>query len=417
MSLNIPHTTKKRVLVIGGGFAGLNLAGRLKKSDFQIVVLDKENYHQFSPLLYQVATAGLEPSAMSFPLREELSKNKNTYFRMAEVAHIDTEAKKVVSSIGEITYDYLVISTGVDTAYFGMENIRAHAYPMKSVDQALEIRNLIFRNVEASFTNPDPALRNIVISGGGATGVEIAGALADMKRLSAKRKRNENGMREMQIYLVDSCDRLLRNLSEKSSSAALHDLTNMGVNVLLNTPVTDYRDNHVFFGDGSSIATLNLIWTSGVVGNKIVGIPDTCYGRGCRMLVDDTNTVIGLNDVFAIGDISINPTAPLPQVAQVALQQGKHLADNIIRLTNGKKMIPFTYFDKGNMATIGRNRAVLETGKWKTHGFVAWVAWLLVHLFSLLGTKNKIVTALEWFWNYLNYDLSLGLIFRKKDKQ
>lgn len=268
MNLNIPYPDKKRVVIIGGGFAGINLAAGLKESGFQIVVLDKENYHQFSPLLYQVATAGLEPSAMAFPLREELSKNADTYFRMAEVERINTTDKTVISSIGTISYDFLVIAIGVDTAYFGMENIKANAYPMKSVDEALEIRNHIFQNMEESFTNPDPALCNIVIAGGGATGVEIAGALADMKRFSTKKKRNENGSKDINIHLVDSSDRLLRNLSEKSSAAALHYLTDMGVNIILNTPVTDYIDNHVLFGNGSSIATKNLIWTSGVTGYK-----------------------------------------------------------------------------------------------------------------------------------------------------
>lgn len=416
MNLNIPYPDKRRVVIIGGGFAGINLAAGLKESGFQIVVLDKENYHQFSPLLYQVATAGLEPSAMAFPLREELSKNADTYFRMAEVERINTIDKTVISSIGTLSYDFLVIAIGVDTAYFGMENIKANAYPMKSVDEALEIRNHIFQNMEESFTNPDPALRNIVIAGGGATGVEIAGALADMKRFSTKKKRNENGSKDINIYLVDSSDRLLRNLSEKSSAAALHYLTDMGVNIILNTPVTDYIDNHVIFGNGSSIATKNLIWTSGVTGYKIAGIPNECYGRGCRILVDDTNKVIGQTDLFAIGDISIHTTTPLPQVAQVALQQGKQLADNLIDLAHGIKPTPFKYHDKGSMATIGRNRAVLETKRFKTHGFTAWVAWLIVHLFSLLGTKNKIVTSLEWFWNYLNYDQSLGLIFRNKNK-
>lgn len=416
MRLNIPYSDKKRVVIIGGGFAGLNLAGQLKKSGMQVVVLDKENYHQFSPLLYQVATAGLEPSAMAFPLREELSKSPDTYFRMAEITSVNTENKTLLSSAGEINYDFLVIATGVDTAYFGMDNIRANAYPMKSVDEALEIRNLIFQNMEKSFTDPDPALRNIVIAGGGATGVEIAGALADMKRLSAKKKRNENGSKHINIYLIDGSDRLLRNLSPKSSAAALYYLTDMGVEVILNTPVTDYVDNRVLLGNGSSIATKNLIWTSGVTGHKLEGIPDTCYGRGCRLLVDDTNKVMGLNEVFAVGDIAINVTNPLPQVAQVAIQQGKHLANNLLSVNRGEKPTSFTYHDKGNMATIGRNRAVLETRRFQTHGFVAWVAWLVVHLFSLLGTKNKLVTSLEWIWNYLNYDQSLGLIFRKRNK-
>lgn len=416
MRLNIPHSDKKRVVVIGGGFAGLHLAARLRGSGFQVIVLDKENYHQFSPLLYQVATAGLEPSAMAFPLREELSKNPDTYFRMAEVASVNAAHKTVRSSIGEIDYDFLVIATGVDTAYFGMENIRANALPMKSVDEALEIRNHIFQNMEESFTDPDPALRNIVVAGGGATGVEIAGALADMKRLSARKKRNENGSQGINIYLIDGSDRLLRNLSPKSSAAALRYLTDMGVKVVLNTPVTDYVDNRVSLGNGDSIATKNLIWTSGVTGHKITGIPDACYGRGCRLLVDDTNKVMGLDDVFAVGDIAMNTTNPLPQVAQVAIQQGRHLADNLLSITRNEEPTPFTYRDKGNMATIGRNRAVLETRRFQTHGFVAWVAWLVVHLFSLLGTKNKLVTSLEWVWNYMNYDQSLGLIFRKRNK-
>lgn len=417
MSLNIPHTDKKRVVIVGGGFAGLNLARKLKDSGFQIVVLDKENYHQFSPLLYQVATAGLEPSAMAFPLREELSKNKDTYFRMAEVKAIKTENKTALTSLGEIGYDYLVIATGVDTAYFGMENIKANAYPMKSVDQALDIRNLIFNNIEASFTDPDPALRNIVIAGGGATGVEIAGALADMKRFSSQKKRNENGGKEIKIYLVDSCERLLKNLSEKSSEAALNYLTHMGVNVILNTPVTDYKDDTVFFGNGTSLPTKNLIWTSGVTGRKLEGIPDSCNGRGSRILVDDRNRVVGTEDLFAIGDICINAAAPMPQVAQVALQQGSRLADNLKRISKGRETVPFIYHDKGNMATIGRNKALLETKHIRTHGFIAWIIWLVIHLMTLLGVKNKIVTALEWFWNYINYDLSLGLIFRKRNKQ
>lgn len=424
MSANIPETEKKRVVIIGGGFAGLQLAKSLDSRLFQIVLVDKVNYHQFQPLLYQVTSSGLEPSAIAFPFRKNFQNKKDFYFRLASVTRIATDEKVLETSIGAIKYDYLVIATGTDTNYFGMQNVRAAALPMKSVSEALALRNRILENLEHAVTATDPeerqALLNIVIVGGGATGVEVAGALSEMKRYIFNKDYPDLDTSKARIILIEGSDKLLRNMSEEASSKAFLFLKQMGVEINLQTVVVDYKDYKVVLKSGDTIPTKTLIWVSGVTGKPLPGIHEVCYGRGGRILVDAYNRVNGYQSVFAIGDISLQTEElyPVghPQVAQVAIQQGKLLAKNLINGLNDQPLTPFHYQDKGSMATVGRNRAIVDLHQFRFQGLFAWMVWMIVHLLSILGVKNKIQIVINWFWSYVTYDQSLRLIIRPDDK-
>ena len=422
MDFNIEKGDKKRIVIVGGGFGGLELAKNLRNSGMQIVLIDKHNYHQFQPLIYQVASAGMEPSSISFPYRRIFQKYKNLYFRLAEVKQIDVKNKTVITSIGNVSYDSVVLSAGATTNFFGNKEIEKGSMAMKSLSEAARIRNTVLANIERAITTEDPVFRqellNIVVVGGGATGVELAGVMSEMKKTILPRDYPELDASLMNVYLIQGDNRLLPAMAPDSSQKAIDFLRSMGVNVILSKFVNDYKNHKVVLSDGSSIATRSLIWVSGIIGVAFDGLEKEHYGRGRRLLVDGYNRVIRLEDVYAIGDQCIMPDADKaypgghPQLAQVAIQQGKLLAKNLIREQKGKKLKTFQYTNLGSMATIGRNKAVAEFSLFKTQGFIAWVLWLVVHLRSILGIRNRIVVLLNWLWNYVNYNQSLRLIFR-----
>ena len=427
MSLNIAKTNKKRVVIAGGGFGGLKLADKLKKSGFQVVLIDKNNYHQFPPLIYQVASAGMEPTSISFPFRQILRHRKDFYFRMAEVRAIFPEKNMIQTSIGKVEYDYLVLAAGTTTNFFGNKRIEEEAMPMKTVSEAMGLRNALLANLERALTcsarQEQQELLNIVIVGGGATGIEVAGILSEMKRFVLPNDYPDIPGSLMHIYLIEAGTRLLAGMSEDSSAHVEKYLRKMGVNILLNKRVTDYRDHKVILEDGTEIATRTFIWVSGVVGVTIDNMDSSQIGRGGRIKVDAFNRVEGMDNVFAIGDLCLqssdeNYPNGHPQLAQVAIQQGELLAKNLKRLQKGQDMKPFHYRNLGSMATVGRNRAVAEFSKVKIQGWFAWVMWLVVHLRSILGVRNKLIVLLNWIWNYFTYDQSMRMIvYARKAKE
>ena len=427
MSCNIPKTEKKRVVIVGGGFGGLKLAQKLKNSNFQVVLVDKNNYHQFPPLIYQVASSGIEPSSIAFPFRRLFQRRKDFYFRLAQVLSIMPEEKMIQTSIGKLSYDYLVLAAGTTTNFFGNKEIEEESIPMKTLSESMGLRNAILDNFERALTcateKERQELLNVVIVGGGATGVEIAGALSEMKNFVLPKDYPDLPNSLMNIYLIESQSRLLAAMSEKSSARVLKYLRSMGVNVLLNQRVTDYKGHTVYINDGSTIATRTFIWVTGVAAQKVDKIPTESIGRGGRILVNEYNQVQGMQDVYSIGDQCLMPNADPawqnghPQLAQVAIQQGKLLASNLIRLDKGKELKPFRYKNLGTMATVGRNKAVAEFAGMKMGGFFAWLMWLVVHLRSILGVKNKFIVFFNWMINYFSYGQSLRLImYAKKAK-
>lgn len=423
MRANIKRNEQRRVVVVGGGLGGLKLVSSLRDTDFQVVLVDKNNYNQFPPLIYQVASAGLEPSNISFPFRRLFQGWKNFFFRMAEVQHIDTEEKAIKTSIGTIHYDALVLAAGATTNFFGNKNIEASALPMKSVSESMRLRNTILQNLERAETEDNEArkqaLMNIAIVGGGPSGVEIAGVLAEMKQTILPRDYPDLDTSCMHIYLINATPRLLGAMSERSSREAEKALKELGVEVMTNCMVTDYVDKELVLKDGQRISAETVIWVSGIKANNIDGIPSESIGHAGRILVDRFNRVKGLKDVYAIGDQCIvegDEAYPYghPQLAQVAIQQAKTLAKNLIRQEKGETEQPFSYHNLGTMATIGRKKAVVEIGKLKFGGFFAWLLWLIVHLRSILGVKNKTIVFLNWMWSYMNYKQSLRLILKAK---
>uniref|UniRef100_A0AB33JSM9 NADH:ubiquinone reductase (non-electrogenic) n=1 Tax=Prevotella sp. GTC17262 TaxID=3236797 RepID=A0AB33JSM9_9BACT len=420
MSLNISKGNQKRVVIVGGGFGGLKLANKLKGTDYQVILIDKNNYHQFPPLIYQVASAGMEPSSISFPFRKNFQNRKNLYFRMAELRAIYPDKKIIQTSIGKVEYDYLVLSAGATTNFFGNKNVERDAVPMKTVSEAMGLQNAILSNIERSITCAtkleQQELLNVVIVGGGASGVEVAGVLSEMKSTILPHDYPDLDASLMNIYLIEAGNRLLSAFSKESSAEVEKYLRNMGVNVLLNKMVTDYKDHKVMLADGSSISTRTFIWVSGVKGQPVGNLGNEFLGRGSRIKVNEFNQVEGLDGVFSIGDqciMSGDEAYPNghPQLAQVAIQQGVNLGKNLRRLEKGKEMKPFHYKNLGSMATVGRNKAVAEFASIRLSGFIAWLMWLLVHLRSILGVRNKVVVLLNWIWNYFNYNQSLRMIF------
>ena len=405
----------------------MKLANALRKTSMQVVLVDKNNFHQFPPLIYQVASSGIEPSSISFPFRKIFRKRKNFYFRMAEARSIFPEKKILQTSIGKIEYDYLVLAAGTTTNFFGNKHLEEEAMPMKTLPEAMGLRNALLSNLERSITcateQERNELQNIVIVGGGATGVEIAGVLSEMKRYVLPADYPDMDSSQLNIFLIEAAGRLLGGMSPESSAAAEQFLRNMGVNVCLHKKVTDYRDHKVIFEDGMEIPTRTFIWVSGVKAVGIGNIPSECMGRGGRLKVDAYNRVEGLEDVFAIGDqciMTADKDYPNghPQLAQVAIQQGKLLAENLKRLEKKKALKPFHYKNLGSMATVGRNRAVAEFKKVKTQGWIAWILWLVVHLRSILGVRNRISVMLNWMYNYFTYDQSLRIIiYARKAKE
>ena len=423
MKANIEHTDKKRVVIVGGGLGGLELAFKLVGSDFQVVLVDKNNYHQFPPLIYQVASAGLEPSSISFPFRRLFQGQKDFFFRMAEVKEVDAAGKKIATSVGDIHYDYLVLAAGARTNFFGNKEIEAATLPMKSVSEAMRLRNTILRNLEKAETEEDPvrrqALMNIVVVGGGASGVEIAGAVAEMKKNIIARDYPDLDSSQMHIYLVNAGKRLLAAMDPVSSARAERDLKALHVHIRQPQFATEYKDGILKTSAGLEIPARTVIWVSGICANTIEGLPVESIGHAGRILTDRFCRVKGVQNVFAIGDQSLiegDEDYPLghPQLAQVAMQQAKTVAENLKAAQKGLAEKPFKYRNLGVMATIGRNHAVAEIGGRKFGGFAAWVLWLVVHLRSILGVKNKAFILLNWVWNYLNYKQSLRLILKAK---
>lgn len=423
MSINIQRNQKKRVVIVGGGLGGLRLAEDLYGSGMQVVLIDKNNFHQFPPLIYQIASAGIDPSSISFPFRQIFRKRKDFYFRMAEARMVDTEKKILQTSIGKIDYDYLVLAAGATTNFFGNKNIEEWAIPMKTVPEAMGLRNALLSNFERALTcateEERQELLNVVIVGGGATGVEIAGALSEMKRYVIPYDYPDMDSSLMHIYLIEAGDRLLAGMSQDSSKKAYDFLKSMGVDIQFGKMVTDYRDHKVIMKDGTEIPTRTFLWVSGIRANAMPGISEDHLGRGFRFKVDQFNRIPGLNDVFAIGDQCLQTTDSAypnghPQVAQVAIQQAKNLAKNIKRINEGhaddNSLTPFKYNNLGSMATIGRNKAVVEIGKFHSQGFFAWILWLVVHLRSILGVKNKMMVLLNWLWKYVSYNDSIRMI-------
>lgn len=422
MSINIQRNQKKRVVIVGGGLGGLRLAEDLYGSGMQVVLIDKNNFHQFPPLIYQIASAGIDPSSISFPFRQIFRKRKDFYFRMAEARMVDTEKKILQTSIGKIDYDYLVLAAGATTNFFGNKNIEEWAIPMKTVPEAMGLRNALLSNLERALTcateEERQELLNVVIVGGGATGVEIAGALAEMRRYVIPYDYPDMDSSLMHIYLIEAGNRLLAGLSQESSQKAYEFLKSMGVDIQFGKMVTDYRDHKVVMKDGTEIPTRTFLWVSGIRANAMPGIDESHMGRGFRFKVDEYNRIPGVEDVFAIGDQCLQTSDAAypnghPQVAQVAIQQAKNLAKNLKLINQGadsSELTAFHYKNLGSMATIGRNKAVVEIGKFRSQGFFAWVLWLVVHLRSILGVKNKMMVLLNWLWKYVSYNDSIRMI-------
>jgi len=418
-----------KLIIIGGGFGGLRLARKLNnKPGFDITLIDRFNFHQFQPLFYQVATAGLDASNISFPLRKVFHKSKNVRFRMAEVESIDTSAKKVVTSIGDFEYDALVIATGADTNFFGNKNLMDHALPMKSTVEALSLRFRLLKNFEDAENVTDPAelerLMNVVVVGGGPTGVELSGAIADMKRFVLPKDYPELDFKKMKIYLLEGTGKTLGAMSEKSSEQSRAYLERLGVTVMTNTLMQDYDGKTVVLKDGNTISAATVIWAAGIKGNVPEGIDPALVARGNRIRVDRQCRVQGFTDLYAIGDVAYmeEPAYPNghPQVAPAAMQQADMLAQNLRRIemkSGDDHLLDFVYIDKGSMATVGRNLAVVDMPKPKLHlgGILAWMIWMSLHLMLILGVKNRFFVFCNWLYNYFTRDQNLRLIFERKE--
>lgn len=433
MKVDIPKSEHKRVVIVGGGFAGIEIAKSLKNSGYQVVMIDRHNYHTFQPLLYQVATSALEADSIAYPIRKIFANHKNFYFRMGEVKEILAEENKIITSINELSYNYLVIATGAQTNFFGNEGLTISAMPMKSVPEALDLRSLILQNFEKALVISNKrkrqSLMNFVIAGAGPTGVELAGALGELKQNILPKDYPELDLSKMNIYLIQSRDRVLPALSESSSEKTKKYLEELGVTVVLNTRVLDFHGDYVQTNQEEDYIAKTLIWTAGVEGAPINGIKVESINKGNRIVVDEYNLVRGYDNIFAIGDVACiqNDDTPRghPMVAPVAMQQGQLLAKNLIKKLNNQPLKKFVYNDKGAMATIGKNKAVVEIGNSKFSGFFAWIVWMIVHLMSLIGFRNKLIATINWVKNYFSSDRGIRLIItpfvlskaKKKRKQ
>ena len=424
--MNIPRTSYPRIVIIGGGFAGVSLAKKLSRQEVQVVLLDKNNYHTFQPLLYQVSTGGLEPDSIAYPIRKILKDFPNFHFRMANVLEIDTITNNVITNIGDLKFDYLVLATGSKTNYFDNAEIEKHSMAMKTIPQSLNLRSLILENFEEALLTSDlnerNALMNFVIVGGGPTGVELAGALAEIKKGILPKDYPDLDTRLAQIHVLQSGDCILNGMSEKASEKAEDFLEKLGVNVWKNVRVTNYDGKTVTTNTDLTFETATLIWAAGVEGATIKGLnASELLTKGNRILVNEFNQVIGFKNIFAVGDVACMITEEfpigLPMMAQPAIQQGKQLGDNILLFIENKPMKPFSYKDKGAMATIGRNKAVVDLPKWKFQGVFAWFVWMFVHLFFLIGFRNRMVVFINWVYNYIRFDREARLIIRPYKKR
>jgi NADH:ubiquinone reductase (H+-translocating) len=418
-----------KVVIIGGGFGGLKLARKLNnKAGFEVVLVDKYNYHQFQPLFYQVATAGLDASNISFPLRKAFHKSNNVRIRLAELKQVVTAENKIITDKEEITYDVLVLATGADTNFFGNVQLAENAFPMKSTVEALQLRHRLIQNFEDALHVADEKelqrLMNIVVVGGGPTGVEVSGALAEMKKYVLPKDYPELDFSKMNIYLLEGTSKTLSAMSEKSSSQSKKYLEKLGVKVLTDTLVKDYNGREVSLQDGTAIATSTMIWAAGIKGNVPDGINKELIARGNRIKTDRHCRVQGFDNIYAIGDLAYMETPKYPsghpQVAPVAMQQAELVAENLKRIERkSTTFYEFEYFDKGSMATVGRNLAVVDMPKPKLHfgGFFAWLIWMGLHLMLILGVKNRFFVFTNWLYNYITYDQSLRLIFKEFNRE
>jgi NADH dehydrogenase len=419
------NTQFPKVIIIGGGFGGIQLAKKLKNKALDVLMLDRHNYHTFQPLLYQVATGGLEPDSIAFPLRKVFKHQKNLKFRVADVQQILPSENTVITNIGNYTYDYLVLATGSETNFFGQKEIEHFAMPMKTVPEALNLRSLILQNFEEALIEKNQekkeALMTFVVVGGGPTGVETAGALAELKNHVLVKDYPELNINQMKIYLIEGSERLLEPFSKEASVKAQEFLENMGVIVKVKTRVNHFDGDIITYNETETISTKGVIWSAGVKGALIPGLEKVELARGGRIITNQSNLVNGYTNIFAIGDLAYMETKdyPLghPGVAQVAIQQGKQLSDNLVRIINKETTKPFKYFDKGSMATIGRNKAVVDLKYWKFQGFFAWLTWMFVHLLFLVGFRNKLVTLMNWIVNYFSYDRGTRVIIRKFNRE
>lgn len=420
--MNIPISQFPRVVIIGGGFAGMALSRNLLKEDLQVVLLDRHNYHTFQPLLYQVSTSGLEPDSIAYPLRKVTRHSKEGYFRLTEVTSISPDVNTVHTNIGDLVYDYLVIATGSKTNFFGNKSIEQNGMWMKTIPQALNIRSLILENLEQAVITEDSekrkALLNFVIAGAGPTGVELSGAIAEVRNHIVTRDFRDLDPHEIEIHLVEGLDRVLPPMSQHASEKATKFLKKLGVMIHLNTMVSEYDGQTVSTNkEGLSFKTATFIWAAGVSGAPVKGLnASAVVEKANRYDVNVFNQVSGYENIFAIGDIALmkseNYPKGHPMVAQPAIQQGRHLGKNLKRLIRGVALEPFEYNDKGTMATIGRNKAVVDLGNLKFGGFFAWFVWMFIHLYFLVGFRNRLITFFNWVYNYIYFEKAARLIIR-----
>ena len=415
---------RKRIIIVGAGFGGLTLAQKLKKSDYEVFLIDKNNYHQFQPLMYQVATARLDPASISFPLRKVFQYSENVRVRVTDVIGVDPSAKIVKTDTGDFHYDYLVLAQGCTTNYFGNENLEKAAFPMKSVAEALQLRNRILQTFEdAVSTAPENLqyLLNFVIVGGGPTGVELAGALAEMKTNVLPKDYPDKDFSKLAIYLLEGSPNVLNAMSDESKKVSRKYLEDMGVIVQTSTVVENYDGRTVQLKSGENIEARNVIWAAGIVGIALDGIPKEAYTRGNRMPVNRFNELENVKDVYAIGDIAFmnSPKYPngQPQVASVAIAQAEELAKNFKRLAKNESMKEFEYHDRGSMATVGKRKAVVDLPKFSFQGRFAWLTWMFVHLMLILSVQNKLLIFINWMYSYFNNDSTLRVLIRPATKQ
>ena len=417
--MNIAKSSKKRVVIVGGGFAGIACAKALRKSGLQVILIDRHNYHTFQPLLYQVATGGLEPDSISFPLRKLIQDYPDFYFRIGNLEHVDQNNKTIHTNIGDLTYDYLVLAVGSKTNFFGNKQIQAESMAMKTVPQSLNLRSLILESFEAALLTKDMdkrhGLMNFVLVGGGPTGVELAGALAEMKKAILPKDYPDLDIRNMKINLIQGAPRLLDAMSDKSSKAAEAYLKKLGVDVWTSTIVTDYDGWEVKTNTGHNFHSGTVIWSAGVQAQKISGL-DQIQERTNRVKTNTFCQVADQKEIFALGDYAAMESTAYPKghpmMAQPALQQGKLTGENIIKMELGLALKPFKYKDKGSMATIGRNKAVVDLPRIHFQGVLAWLVWMFIHLISLVGFRNKLVVFTNWLYNYFVFDRETRLIIR-----
>lgn len=418
---SLPH-----VVIVGGGFAGLELVKALNNKPYRVTLFDKNNFHTFQPMLYQVAAGGIGPDGIAYPLRKIVSKFPNIAFRMAEVREVVSEKNLLVTSIGEVEYDFLVIATGAETNFFGNQSLQQHTMQLKSISDALDLRSDILQEFEkALILKGTPAERrvlNFVVVGGGPTGVETAGALAEMKKNVLPADYKELNAENMQVHLVEASPRLLAAMSNKSSDAVHTFLHEMGVDVKLNTSVVGFDGRRLQLSNGEELETDTVIWAAGVKAKGIPGLATESIGRAGRYKVDGFNLIEGYDNIYALGDVALmtaDPNYPQghPMICTPAIQQAKHLAKNLVRMVRKQPLVEFRYFDPGTMATVGRHKAVMEIFGFRSQGFFAWLGWMFLHLMLLVGFRNRVVVFVNWMWNYFSYQRSIRLITRPKQKE